>query len=266
MRTEPELNIFKRRHFQPVYFSWPNWRLIGRKNGAMVPTYKVATLLYPGADILDFSGPVEIYSTSPPPGKERAFITTTFSHVNPVTVAANAFTYTPDKSLPDIAASIEEYDILLIPGAWPQVIEDLVGTDDGKKILALVQKFAALPPRKETGHRVIQSVCTGALILGASGILANRTVTTHHLSYEKLKEMADEAAGGESHIDILRKKRWVDAGKTEAGVRIINAGGVSSGLDASLWIVEELAGKDFADWTANIVEFERRGKDDGWSN
>jgi hypothetical protein len=76
-----------------------------------------------------------------------------------------------------------------------------------------------------------------------------------------LKKVADDAAGGDSKINVL-KKRWVDSGSTDTGVRIISAGGVSSGIDSALWIVEELAGKKAADWASEVAEFERRPQ--GW--
>ena len=129
--------------------------------------------------------------------------------------------------------------------------------------MSLIKKFSSLPPRKETGHRIVQSVCTGAVLLAAAGILANRTVTTHHLCYDVVKEVADQAAGGDSNINVV-KKRWVDAGVTDAGVKILNAGGVTSGLDTTLYLVETLVGKEQADWTAEIIEFERRKQDDAW--
>lgn len=123
-------------------------------------------------------------------------------------------------------------------------------------------------------------MCSGAILLAASGILEGRNVTTHHLGFDMLKKVADEAAGGDSKINVL-KTRWVDAGTTSSGVRIINAGGkkllyeqdiwnitdcipgVSSGIDTSLWVTEQLLGKEAADWAAEIAEFERRSK--GWS-
>jgi transcriptional regulator GlxA family with amidase domain len=125
-----------------------------------------------------------------------------------------------------------------------------------------LQKFVNAKPRQETGKRVLQSVCTGSILLAASGVLAGRDATTHHLGFDALKQVADEAAGGDSKINV-KHTRWVDAGTTDAGVRIINAGGVSSGIDTSLWITEELAGKKAADWAAELAEFERRTK--GWS-
>lgn len=214
--------------------------------------------------MLDFTGPLEIYSVLPPPNTESAFQTTLFaSHQSPVKVAEGQMTLVPDTTVQEVEANLDNYDIIAVPGAMPELIERLLASDDGKAITGLLKKFASLPPRKEAGHRVLQSVCSGAFLLAAAGVLANRTVTTHHMCYDYLKKIADEAAGGESHINIINK-RWVDAGKTDAGVRIINAGGVSSGIDCSLFIVEELAGRELADWAAEVVEFARRRQEDGW--
>lgn len=229
----------------------------------MAPTFSVAVLLYPGADILDFSGPVEIYSTQPRPPSASSFHITTFSQHNPVESETRALVYTPNTTLSAIDQKLEDYDILVVPGAMPDLLHKMIANDEGKAIAALISKFAALPPRKETGARIIQSVCTGALLLAASGVLAGRTVTTHHIAYEDLKRIADRVAGGDSRVNVV-PKRWVDAGKTEAGVRIVNAGGVTSGIDTSLWIVEELVGKEVADWVAEVVEFERRAEGDAW--
>ncbi|PSN72455.1 class I glutamine amidotransferase-like protein [Corynespora cassiicola Philippines] len=230
----------------------------------MASVFKVAAYIYPHSDILDFSGPLEIYNCAPPPNNPHRFETTTFAHHNPVQAATKSTTYVPSASFAEVERDLESYDILVIPGAWPEAIVKLLDLDEGKQLLALIRRFAQLKPRAETGARVLQSVCSGSLILAAAGVLAGRKVTTHHLCFGELKEMADKAAGGDAGMEILKKKRWVDGGKTEAGVRIINAGGVTSGIDASLFVVEELAGKAYSDFTADIVEFERRGQNDGW--
>lgn len=174
-------------------------------------------------------------------------------------------TLIPDASIEEIRADLKKYDVLVIPGSAPDPILEMIKREDGKAILSLIQEFASLPPRQEAGQRVIQSVCTGALLLAASGILAGRTVTTHHMFHDLCKQMADEAAGGDSKITVI-EKRWADAGQTEAGVRIVNAGGVTSGIDTSLFVIESLAGKEHADWVAEIVEFEKRGQDDAWGS
>jgi len=217
----------------------------------------VAVYLFPKADILDFSGPTEIYSARPLDGSPAPFKITSFAHHNPVPADTGVLTYIPNATFAEIAQKIEEFDILVIPGAMFDTIADLVKSKEGKELLALLQKFTNLKPRQESGKRVLQSVCSGSIILAASGILAGRDATTHHLGFDMLKQVADEAAGGDSKINVL-KTRWVDGGHTEAGVRIINAGGVSSGIDTSLFIVEEVVGKEAADWAAELAEFDRR--------
>jgi putative intracellular protease/amidase len=229
----------------------------------MAPVFNVAVFLYSGADILDFCGPIEIYSTSPPSGAAVPFTVTTFGFEERIKDATNTLTLVPEATFQDVSSNLDNYDILLFPGSWPDVLSPLLESENGKALLDMIRNFARLKPREETGHRIVQSVCTGALILAASGILAGKTVTTHHLGYDILKEFADKAAGGESNIKVVRK-RWVDAGFTDAGVRIINAGGVTSGIDTSLFISEVLIGKEWADHVADVVEFERRKQDDGW--
>jgi putative intracellular protease/amidase len=229
----------------------------------MAPIFNIAAFLYPGGDMLDFIGPLEVYTTLPPPGAELRFKSTTFAHKSPVKASAEAITIVPDATFEEIEANLENYDILLIPGAGPEIINELLEKEDGKRVVQLIKRFTELKPRQETGHRIIQSVCSGAIFLGASGILEGRTVTTHHMCFDLLKEHCDKAAGGVSETKIVRK-RWSDAGKTDADVRIVNAGGVSSGLDASLYIKEMLIGKESMEWTANIVEHERRDQDAGW--
>ncbi|KAH7345806.1 transcriptional regulator [Pyrenochaeta sp. MPI-SDFR-AT-0127] len=220
--------------------------------------YKVAVYIFPGGDLLDFSGPVEIYSAQSDP-TERNFEITSFAHHNPIKPQTDALVYVPNASFEEIEARIAEYDILVIPGSHGDVIKSLISSNEGRELSSLIRKFASLPPRKHGSKRFLQSVCTGAILLAASGVLSNRTVTTHHLDFDLMKEVADQAAGGDSKIRIV-KKRWVDAGTTDAGVTIVNAGGVSSGIDTSLWIYEQFAGKEAADWVAEVAEFERRGE------
>ncbi|KAF2009732.1 class I glutamine amidotransferase-like protein [Aaosphaeria arxii CBS 175.79] len=233
---------------------------------ASSPKFNVAVLLYPGADILDYSGPLEILTTTPPPGHPRSFTTTTFAPESPVRVAEKALTIIPDLLLDDLAAHLDNYDILIVPGASGETLETFLGSEQGRKAVEVVRRFSRLAPRGETGKRVLESVCSGALILAAGGVLAGRRATTHHAFFEELEKVADgaEGQGGKSGIEVLRGRRWVDAGVTEEGVRIVTAGGVSSGIDATLWVVEELVGKEAAEWTAEIVEFERRGEGEGW--
>ncbi|KAK7177424.1 hypothetical protein PSPO01_16530 [Paraphaeosphaeria sporulosa] len=222
--------------------------------------FHIAVYLFNGGDLMDFSGPVEVYSASPS-SEDPTFEITTFAHHHTIRVQTNALVYTPNATFEEVSKNLSEYDILVVPGSHGEVVKSVIASREGRELAELIKKFAALPPRQPGGRRVLQSVCTGAILLASAGILAGRTVTSHHMDLDLLKQVADEAAGGDSKINIVRK-RWVHAGKTDAGVEIVNAGGITSGIDTSLWVYEQFAGKERAEWVAEVEEFERRA--DAW--
>jgi transcriptional regulator GlxA family with amidase domain len=90
---------------------------------------------------------------------------------------------------------------------------------------------------------ILAAVCTGAMLLAAAGLLRGRHATTHHDALEELR-----AQGAE-----IVEARVVDDGD------ILTAGGVSSGLDMGLWLVERFAGADLARQVEATLEYQRRG-------
>jgi transcriptional regulator GlxA family with amidase domain len=90
---------------------------------------------------------------------------------------------------------------------------------------------------------ICAAVCTGAMLLAAAGILKGRPATTHHGAFADLKD-----AGAE-----LIHARVVDDGN------IITAGGVTSGLDLALWLVERFYDPRVAQKIEIQMEHERRG-------
>jgi transcriptional regulator GlxA family with amidase domain len=89
----------------------------------------------------------------------------------------------------------------------------------------------------------IAAVCTGAMLVAAAGLLRGRPATTHHGAIEDLRK-----AGAE-----IFQERVVDDGQ------LITAGGVTSGLDLALWLVERFAGSEVADEVAREMEHHRVG-------
>jgi transcriptional regulator GlxA family with amidase domain len=87
------------------------------------------------------------------------------------------------------------------------------------------------------------SVCTGAMLLSAGGLTRGRPAVTHHVALEALR------AEGAEIIDA----RVVDDGD------LVTAGGVTSGLDLALWMVERLFGAPLADRLARSMEYTRVG-------
>lgn len=111
-------------------------------------------------------------------------------------------------------------------GAWQQV-------QDGR----LPDQLSALAP----GCAWVSSVCTGAMVLAAAGLTKGRPATTHHVACEELRETGAE----------LVEARVVDDGD------LITCGGVTSGLDMALWMVERELGAELAGAIAREMEATR---------
>ncbi len=89
------------------------------------------------------------------------------------------------------------------------------------------------------------SVCTGALLLAKAGLLEGLKATTHHGAFEILTEIAP-------NTEIVRDERFVDNGK------VITSGGISAGIDMSLYVVELIYGREAAQKTAAYMEYRGR--------
>jgi transcriptional regulator GlxA family with amidase domain len=104
---------------------------------------------------------------------------------------------------------------------------------------------AALAELHRSGT-LLCSVCTGAMLLAAAGMLRNRPATTHHAAVEDLR-----AAGAK-----VIPARVVDAGD------IVTAGGITSGLDLALHLVERFSSATQARQLEATLEYEQR--EDAW--
>lgn len=89
----------------------------------------------------------------------------------------------------------------------------------------------------------IAAVCTGGMLVAAAGLLGGRAAVTHQGAIEELR------ASGATVVDA----RVVDDGE------IVTAGGVTSGLDLALWLVERFAGRAVAEQVEHEMEYVRCG-------
>ncbi len=123
-------------------------------------------------------------------------------------------------------------DLLIIPGApalWRQN-----STPPG--LAAALQAWTA---RRKT----LVTVCTGAVFAARAGVMAGRNVNTHHAAFDVIRALG---------VNLVTA-RVVDDGN------IISSGGVTSGIDLALYLVERYASAQLAIATEQILEYERRG-------
>ncbi|KAJ5134833.1 hypothetical protein N7448_000144 [Penicillium atrosanguineum] len=220
--------------------------------------YKVGVLLFQGADILDFAGPMEVLShvshNRDPNQPDRMFTLETIAERPTIRSASGScLTVQADISLEQALKQINEYDILVVPGGTPSVIEPLVNRNASE--IEFIRRFAALSLSPSQKPRILFSVCTGSLLVGAAGILSGMTVTTHHRAVDELREICDRFNKRESSNVI--HKRYVDGGLLKGkAVQLISAGGISSGLDASLHLVRQLTSSDMAAFVSRVMEYD----------
>jgi len=100
--------------------------------------------------------------------------------------------------------------------------------------------------KMSTSTEVIMSVCTGAFQLGKAGLLSGRDATTHH-------EFFDQFAKAFPDVGLKRGLRFVE------NERISTAGGLTSGIDLALRVVERYFGRDVAQTTATYMEYQSKG-------
>jgi len=109
----------------------------------------------------------------------------------------------------------------------------------GKSLHAWLRKSSA-------STDVIMSVCTGAFQLGKAGMLAGKSATTHHDFFEEFAQSFPD-------VKLKRGLRFVEEEE------ISTAGGLTSGIDLALRVVERYFGRDVAQTTATYMEYQSKG-------
>jgi transcriptional regulator GlxA family with amidase domain len=196
-------------------------------------TLRVHVLMYDGVEEVDSIGPAEVFDIA------RVYFDANLS-VDYVTVdEPRIITMNRGaKMVVEKRWDPRRADVIIVPGG---------GWRDPSKPGTHVEIARGVIPRAladaRNGRRIFGGVCVGVMLMSAAGLTKNRPCTTHALAKERLA-----AEGG-----IVKTARVVDAGD------VITAGGVTSGIDEALWILEREFSPDMAVGTERILEHERRG-------
>lgn len=192
---------------------------------------RVAIPVFPGVEELDAMAPLEVFGLARNAGLDVTVELVT--HVR--TPVVKGFHGLEMTGIREFSA---DYDTIVVPGgAW------LAGGHTGVRLAMDEGILPGILRQQFDKGALIASVCTGAFLLLAAGLLEGIPATTHHLAREDLKAAGVQTAAG----------RVVDAG------RIVTSGGITSGLDLSLWLLERAFGKEPAGRISGILEYERRG-------
>lgn len=184
----------------------------------MADDIRIAFLLFPHLTQLDLTGPAQVLSRVP--GARVEYVAATLDPVP----SDCGLALVPTVTIGDAGPA----DVLVVPGG------------DGAFDAMLDPDVVAFVRRQAEHATWITSVCTGAFVLGAAGLLAGRRATTHWASKPML-----EAFGAQP----------VDARIARDGA-VVSAAGVSAGIDMALWLAAELAGQAAAEAIQLQIEYD----------
>ncbi|MBS0335223.1 MAG: DJ-1/PfpI family protein [Proteobacteria bacterium] len=177
----------------------------------------IGMLIFPDMTQLDFTGPYEVFAQLP-----DCQVKVISKSLEPV-AAKGGLRFLPDTTL----ASCPPLDLVFVPGGpgTGALLED-------REVLEFLR-------RQSADARYVTSVCTGALVLGAAGLLKGYRATTHWLSLELLAEFGALPMPDRVVTDRNR----------------ITGGGVTAGIDFALAVAAEVAGIDKAKAIQLLIEY-----------
>lgn len=197
---------------------------------------KIAVLIFHGVELVDMNGPVDVFLHANRFHKEPVY--------NIYTVAATAARIVSEGGVVTIIPQFTfetcpDPDLIIIPGR-------IANDADDSSIPAKPEVVAYVKQMAQKG-KIILSVCVGLYTLAETGLLTGRKATTHYLAMDYVR----------SHykgINLVENVRYVHDGN------FITTGGITSGIDGALYLVEQYNGADVALQVANIMVYNRKAK------
>ncbi|EKY4881673.1 DJ-1/PfpI family protein [Vibrio vulnificus] len=185
----------------------------------------IGIYIYDEAEVLDFSGPFEVFSTANRFGENHWQVALIGETGKPVK-GRGGFYVQPHYSIDNHP----HLDLLLVVGGDHR--------DEVKKCNVI--NWIGTTAMQAS---LVASVCTGSFLLAEACLLDGLQVTTHWEDIEDLKQCYPQ-------LTVLSQRRWVDSGK------YTTSGGISAGIDMSLYLVAKLKGEGLARQTAKQMEYQ----------
>ncbi|MCX6316119.1 MAG: DJ-1/PfpI family protein [Bacteroidetes bacterium] len=200
----------------------------------MASKMNVAVLFYPGVEMIDMNGPLDVFVKANRYNNDRYKIYTLAEKSGETDSERAVVRMIPDYTFDDCPPP----DIIVIPGQiMPAGSANQFGSgSDG--LIAWLQQQAT------RDGVVIMSVCVGAYIFAKTGLLSGRDATTHWLALEAMQKQYPD-------ITFIKNVRFV------ADRNYITTGGVTSGIDGALYLISVLDGPELAKTVADIMVYNR---------
>jgi transcriptional regulator GlxA family with amidase domain len=194
---------------------------------------RISVVVFDGFDELDAIGPLEVLRNAAKGGADLEVELVTLDGTAEVT-GSHGLRVRPDGRLDP-----ERTELLVVPGGgWND------RTPEGARAEAERGELPAAIAAASRAGALVATVCTGAMLATAAGLTQGRPAVTHHGA------LGDLQSAGAKVVEA----RVVDDGD------LVTAGGVTSGIDMALWLVERHFGAELADAVAAEMEYPRQGE------
>ena len=192
---------------------------------------RAGILIFPNVEVLDFCGPFEVFSVTRLNEERRRedpspFDVGLIAESTETVVATGGLKVQPDYTL----ATAPPLDVLVVPGGW------------GTRTEIKNEKLLAWIKQRGSAVETLTSVCTGAMLLGQTGLLDGRHATTHWRSLGWMRESFPR-------VTVEEQQHVVEDGN------VLTSAGISAGIDMALRVVARYFGEAVGRATARHMEY-----------
>ncbi|TGD59740.1 DJ-1/PfpI family protein [Flavobacterium humi] len=194
----------------------------------------VAILIYPGVEVIDMNGPIDVFIKTNRYNNNKYRVFTVAESAGVIESEHSAVRIIPEYTL----SNCPKPDILVIPGQiMPEGSPEPYGSGSDE-LVTWIKKQA------QSEGATIMSVCVGIYFLVKTGLLNTKKATTHWAALEDIQKQYPD-------IDFIKNVRFVADGN------IVSTGGVTSGIDGALYLVDQIDGAEIAQQVADIMVYNR---------
>jgi transcriptional regulator GlxA family with amidase domain len=191
----------------------------------METSINVAVLIYNGVELIDMNGPIDVFLHANSYNNNRYNIYTVAATKDAIVSEGKIVTIQP------------QYDIAGCPAPNLIVIPGIINQEAPQELVDWISQMG-------NNGVSIMSVCIGLYILAKTGLLEGRQATTHYLAIDSVHQQYPG-------IELVKNVRLVEDGN------IITTGGITSGIDGALYVVEQYDGSVIAQQTADVMVYNR---------